>query len=283
MTSSPQSAAFLGPEYSYSHLAALKHYGEQTELSPVGTIGEVFEAVDRGVAPSGIVPMDNSTDGRVVDTMERFLKHDLTIQAEVYLLIEHAFLISGDFDSVREVQSKPQALSQCRGWLAQNVPSGRLREVSSTAQAATNAANDPAIAAIASKNAGIALGLKVHESGIQDDKTNVTRFVVIGKSDVETAEFPSVEYKTDLILEIAHKPGALADALQVFKNHQLNMTWIESFPVPGAPTQYIFFMELVGFAHDPSVDKALSDLEREVQSMRVLGTFPRMNHPLLKP
>ena len=263
---------YLGPEFSYSHLAAIAQFGQSIELIPIASIGGVFEAVNRGDATFGLVPIENSTDGRIVDTLDMFAKLPVKICGEIPIPIHHTLLASGELGEVREVQSKPQALSQCRNWLARNLPKARLVAASSTTAAAEAAAADPTIAAVASKQAGINYGLTILAENIEDSSDNVTRFAVIG---LQPATRTGRD-KTSLMFELAHAPGALADSMNIFKQNQLNLTWIESFPKKGSQNEYLFFVELEGHAEDEAVRKAIDELTATAERVEILGSYPRV-------
>src|SRR5947209_5151189 len=169
--------AFLGPEYSFSHLAAVERFGQAVEFVPVGSIAAVFEEVERAHVDLGVVPVENSTDGRVSDTLDMFLKlPHLTISAEIRLQVHHNLVANCDPQDIRRIYSKPQALSQCRAWLAKNFPSAQLKDVSSTALAADLAQREPGAAAVASRQAAIRYGLRILFESIEDSPHNETRF-----------------------------------------------------------------------------------------------------------
>lgn len=262
-------AAYLGPEYTYSHLAAIEAFGQAGELVPVGTIASVFEEVERGQSEYGIVPIENSTDGGIVDTLECLVSSPIRICGEVPLYIHHCLLGNGHRKDVARVYSKPQALSQCRNWLSKHLPTAELIGVASTTEAARRAADEKHSAAIASKQAGTNHSLSVLASNIEDNRDNVTRFAVIGTSDSPKTG----KDKTSLVFEISHEPGALADSMGIFKRQKLNMTWIESFPMPGQRGRYLFFVEFLGHAADLRVRKALASLEKKTERLTVLGSY----------
>jgi chorismate mutase / prephenate dehydratase len=261
--------AYLGPEFTFSHLASIERFGHSADLVPVGTIAAVFEEVERGQAQFGVVPMENSTDGRVSDTLECFSRSKARICGELPLRIHHYLLGAGPREAIRTVYSKPQPLSQCRNWLARHLPNADLHEVASTADAARRAKDDPHAAAVASAQAGVNYGLPVLVKHIEDNPDNVTRFAVISTN----TSPPTGRDKTALMLEIAHQPGALADAMAIFKRNRLNMTWIESFPIPGARGRYLFFVEFVGHEVDPAARKAIATLRKSAQRLEVLGSY----------
>jgi chorismate mutase/prephenate dehydratase len=263
--------AYLGPAYTYSHLAAIHRFGESVELVPVGSIGAVFEEVNQGHAHFGLVPLENSTDGRVADTLDMFTRLPVRICGEVQLRIHHHLLGRCPRAEVQEVYSRPQALSQCRNWLSRHVPTARTVEVTSTATAAQLAQDKPGAAAIASIQAGIHYGLNVLAECIEDVQGNSTRFAVIG----DQSGSRTGHDKTALMFEVPHKSGALSDALTIFKRLRLNLTWIESFPIARLEGHYFFFVELEGHQQDARVRRACEALERRAVRMVVLGSYAK--------
>ena len=261
--------AYLGPEYTYSHLAAIEGFGQSADLVPVGTIATVFAEVEQEQSAYGIVPIENSTDGGIVDTLECLVRSSVKICGEVPLHIHHCLLGTGSRKDVRRVYSKPQALSQCRNWLNKHLPDAELIGVASTTEAARLAATKPQTAAIASKQAGTNHSLSVLASNIEDNQDNVTRFAIIGPE----ASPRTGNDKTSLVFEISHKPGALADSMAIFKRQRLNMTWIESFPMPGQRGRYLFFVEFLGHTSDLRVRRALASLEKKTERLTVLGSY----------
>jgi chorismate mutase/prephenate dehydratase len=268
----PTRVAYLGPEFTFSHLAAIERFGQSAELVPVGTIAAVFEEVERGQAHFGVVPMENSTDGRVSDTLDCFSRSRVRICGELPLRIHHCLLGGGSREQVRTVYSKPQPLSQCRNWLARHMPGAELREVGSTAEAARKAKDDSQAAAVASAQAGVNYGLPVLVPNIEDNPDNVTRFAVISAATSERTGHD----KTALMMEIVHQPGALADAMAIFKRNQLNMTWIESFPIPGSRGRYLFFVEFVGHESESRACRAINTLAKKSLRLEVLGSYAQM-------
>jgi chorismate mutase/prephenate dehydratase len=264
--------AYLGPAYSYSHLAAIHRFGQSVELVPVSSIPAVFEEINRRHADYGIVPIENSTDGRVADTLDMFARLPARICGEVQLRIHHNLLGKCARAEVEEVYSKPQALSQCRNWLARHLPGARTIEVTSTSTAAQLAQDKPGAAAIASLQAGVHYGLDVLAADIEDNKGNLTRFAVIGD---DTGRRTGHD-KCALMFEIEHRPGALAEAMNVFKRNRLNLTWIESFPIARPEGGYMFFVELEGHEDDARVRRAIVALERKAVRLEVLGSYARM-------
>ena len=289
--SRPLRVAYLGPEYTYSHLAAISRFGQSVELLPVATIAGVFEEVERGHAEFGVVPIENSTDGRVADSLECLARQGaapatrsvpaiglqptayslqpLQICGEVPLRIHHCLLGRSTRSEVRRVCSKPQALSQCRNWLSTHLPNVKLEPTSSTAEAAGLAAAEPDTAAIAAEQAAVNHGLSVLARNIEDNPENVTRFAVIGSKAGERTG----RDKTALVFEAPHEPGSLADAMAIFKRHKLNLTWIESFPIPQSRGRYLFFLEFQGHPAELRVKRAIGSLEKKSLRLVVLGSY----------
>jgi len=263
--------AYLGPEYSYSHLAAIERFGQAVEFVPVGSIAAVFEEVNRGHADFGVVPVENSTDGRVADTLDMFLRlPQMLICSEIRLAIHHNLMAKCEAKDIRRVYSKPQALSQCRNWLSKNVPHALLTEVSSTTTAAELAQREPGAAAVASRQASVRYGLRILFEDIQDSPDNETRFAVIGHQKSHRTGTD----KTTIMFRIPHRPGSLADAIDIFRQTKVNLTWIESFPSREAKAEYIFFADFEGHVDDPKVGKLLKALGDQCTEVTILGSFP---------
>ena len=265
--------AYLGPEYSYSHLASVERFGHAVEYMRVGSIMSVFEEVNRSHVDYGVVPLENSTDGGVSDTLDMFMRlPHLKICAEVRLRIHHNLLANCDQEQIRRVYSKPQALAQCRNWLSKNLPHADLKDVSSTAVAAQLAQQEPGAAAVASRQAAVKYGLRILFSDIEDYPHNETRFAVIGHQEAAR----SGADKTALMFKVPHNPGSLVEALDVFRQNKLNLTWIESFPAKteSAQNEYMFFVDFEGHVEDPKVKRALQGLEKHCEQLVILGSFP---------
>ncbi len=263
--------AYLGPAFSYSHLAAIHRFGQSVELIPVANIASVFEEVNRGHADYGLVPLENSTDGRVADTLDMFTRLPLRICGEVKMRIHHTLLACCPRSEVQEVYSKPQALSQCRNWLSKHLPAARTIEVTSTSTAAKLAKDKPGAAAIASLQAGIEYGLTPLAENIEDNAANLTRFAVIGDKGADRTG----KDKSAIMFEIEHRPGALAEAMAVFRRNKVNMSWIESFPMPSQPSGvYMFFIEFDGHCEEAKIRKTISSIEKNSLRFEFLGSYP---------
>lgn len=273
--------SYLGPEYSFSHLAAVERFGHAVEFMRVGSIAAVFEEVNRGHVDYGVVPLENSTDGRVADTLEMFIRlPQIKICAEVRLMIHHHLLANCEQQQIRRVYSKGQALSQCRNWLSKNVPQASMHEVSSTSDAAKLAQAEPGAAAVASRQAAVHYGLRILFSDIEDFPYNETRFAIIGTAQCDRTG----DDKTAMMFRLPHHPGSLVDSLNVFKQSKLNLTWIESFPARTEKNSkaYVFFVDFEGHQDDSKVKKTITALEELVDEISILGSFPADKDPASK-
>lgn len=266
-----QQVAYLGPPHSYSYAAAARYFGGHSGLLPLPSIAAVFEEVARDQVRYGVVPIENSTDGRIVDTLTMFARTPVRIRGEILLPIHHNLLSRCNREEIHSVYSKPQALSQCRGWLSLHLPQARWVEVASTTAAAKIASEEPASAAVASLEAAVAYSLDILARNIEDSPHNVTRFVVISKESSQ----PTGNDKTSLMFQIPHKPGALADVMMLFKDNGLNLTWIESFPIMESPNEYLFFVELDGHQDQPTVAGTIAALRHDALRLECLGSYPK--------
>jgi chorismate mutase/prephenate dehydratase len=265
--------AFLGPEGTYSHLAARRHFGEAAELVPTTTIGDVFAAVERGRAELGVVPVENTTEGVVTQTLDAFVDCDVTICGELLQRIQHHLLShSGRLEDVRRVASIGQVLAQCRIWIERNLPNAERVETGSSAAAARLAAEDAGVAAIGSALASTVYGLNVIEAGIEDRRDNTTRFLLLGR----VAPPRSGRDLTSAVFTVSKaQSGALHRLLDPFALSGVNLTSIQSRPMPGKPFEYLFFLDMEGHRDDAPVARALAEAAATAYSHRVLGSFPR--------
>ncbi len=268
----PLRIAFLGPVGTYSQQAAKTQFGSGAELHPFASIDAVFDEVERGRTDYGVVPVENSTEGVVAQTLDRFVSSPLTIKAEVVLRIDHCLLArEARPRRLRRIVSHPQSLAQCRTWLSQHYPGVPLEEVASNAVAAATAAQQAGTGAIASRQAAERYGLSVIATSIQDLPNNVTRFLVIS-GDGDGA--PTGDDKTSVLFAVPHQAGALYGVLEVFAKEKINLSTIESRPLKGRAWEYVFFLDLAGHTGEPSMAKALDALRQRAQFVKVLGSYP---------
>jgi chorismate mutase/prephenate dehydratase len=268
---------YFGPEGTFTHQAARQNFGQLAELASLGSIAEVFAAVERGKLDLGVVPVENTTEGVVTQTFDALAEHDLSICGEVILRISLQLLSrSGRLEDVRCVVSHPQPLAQCRLWLDRHLPAVEQIEAASTAVAARMAAEDAGLAAIGSAIAGEVYGLRTVEPSIEDRRDNTTRFAVIGRLEPPASGNDS----TCLLFTIRKdEAGALHRLLAPFAEQGLNLTSIQLRPIKGKPWEYLFFLDVEGHRSDPRLVRALEAARRVAHTQRVLGSFPRAEAP----
>ena len=264
--------AFFGLFGAWTHMAARNVFGPLTSYLEHATIAHVFEAVSSGTTEFGVVPIENSTEGGVNQTVDELLTRNLRIRGEVVLEIAQCLLGKGrDLSGIERVASHPQGLAQCRHWLSEHLPQAEQIASLSTSAAAREASLDPSTAAISSPLAGELNGLNVICEGIQDSRENATRFLVIAREDAPRTG----RDKTSIVFSTAHSRGALRQALEIFDRAGINLSRIESRPAPGRRWEYVFLTDLEGHREDEPVANALRELEQQCSMVRVLGSFPR--------
>ena len=267
----PTRVAYLGPEGTFTHQAALRHFGQSAEITPRDNITEVFRVVESGQSEYGVVPVENSTDGVVAHTLDLFVESPLKISGEVELAVHH-HLLARDEDraALRQVRAHPQALAQCRQWLDRELPGLDCISDASNAAAARYAASHPDTAAIASRAAAEQYNLNILAQDIEDNPNNRTRFLVIGPHD----QAPSGEDKTSVLVSARNQPGALLGLLRPLAEAGIDMTRIESRPTHLVNWEYIFFLDIRGHQKDPEVAQALEHLLAAAAFCKILGSYP---------
>ncbi|ADC71716.1 chorismate mutase [Thioalkalivibrio sp. K90mix] len=268
----PLTVAYLGPEGTFTHLAARKHFGHAVETTPLTSIDQVFGAVEAGRAQFGVVPIENSSEGVVTHTVDCFLDSPLQICGEVVTPIHHHLLAQAeDLSQVRRVRAHAQALAQCRQWLDTHLPHAEREAVSSNARAAEVAAKDPESAAIASRVAAEHYGVPLRVQHVEDRADNTTRFLIIGTASTE----PSGADRTSIMLSTANRPGSLYALLKPIAEAGISLTRIESRPSRCTQWTYVFFLDLVGHQKDPAIQDCLEQLRQTADTVKVLGSYPQ--------
>lgn len=262
--------AYFGPEATFTHQAAIRKFGSSLNYSPHKSIADVFTEVSKGRADYGVVPVENSTEGFVTHTLDVLVDSDLKIVAQIILPIQQCLISNVPLARIKKVFSHPQPIAQCREYIQTRLHHVEIVETSSTTRAAELAAQEKHTAAIASALAAERYGLKILEKDIQDSSNNATRFFVLGRQ----CSPPTGRDRTSLILSIAHKVGALHKALSVFSKHKLNMTQIDSRPNKRKAWEYFFFLDCDGHFQDPKVSKALAEIQKSCNFIKVLGSYP---------
>ena len=270
----PLKVAFLGPEGTFTQQAVLKHFGHSVRALALPTVDEVFQEVEAGSADFGVVAIENSSEGTITNTLDRFLASSLHICGEVELRVHHCLM--GKMDSlgrVVRVCAHSQALAQSRGWLNEHLPDAERVPVASNAEGARRARDEQGTAAVAGEIAAEVYGLSILAAAIEDRADNSTRFLVLGRKLLR----PSGDDRTTLLLSVGdtQKPGALQRLLEPLARHRISMTRIESRPSRRRKWEYVFFIDIDGHAEDARVRKALTALKKRASLFRILGSYPR--------
>lgn len=268
----PLSVAFLGPEGTFTHAAALKHFGHFVNAQPLSAIDEVFREVASGQAKYGVVPVENSTEGMVNHTLDSFVDSPLYISGEVKLRIHHHLLCASQLpvDKIKRVYAHQQSLAQCRKWLDSHCPQIERVAVGSNAEAARLAAQEDGVAAIAGDMAAERYELYKLVENIEDRPDNTTRFLVIGSEVVP----PSGEDKTSLLVSVKNKPGALYHVLEPFHRHDVSLTRLETRPSNSGTWAYVFYIDFEGHIEDERVKAVISEISPDAVEIKHLGSYP---------
>lgn len=267
----PMRVSYLGPAGSFSHTAAVRKFGQSIEYEALTSIRGIFDEVARGHCDLGIVPVENSAGGGVIETLDAFIDTSVVICAEISMPIHNNLMANCSLGEVEKVYSKLEVFTQCRKWLSSTFKEEKTIPVASTARAAQMAAEEPFTAAIGSEIAAEIYGLKIICENIEDDANNVTRFLAISKTDARA----SGNDKTSILFSTAHKAGALADVLAVFKDRGVNLTNIESRPSRKRQREYYFFVDCLGHRTDKKLTDCLDEVRMHCMQLSVLGSYPR--------
>jgi len=267
----PLAVAYLGPPATFTHQAAVRRFGSSAQFIPVRSIANIFDEVERGRAQYGVVPVENSTEGAVNVTLDKLIDADVVIVGEVTLdIAEHLLSRAPDLGEIKLVCSHPQALAQCRGWLAAHLPEVPTEEMSSTTASAERAKEDPSVAAIASEMAARLYDLPILRARIEDNPANSTRFLVIGRRPAP----PTGRDKTSILFSMKNEPGVLYSILAPFAERRLNLTKIESRPTKRRPWEYVNFVDFEGHRDTEDVRAVLAEVKERCQFLKVLGSYP---------
>jgi len=271
----PEKVVFLGPEGTFSHFAAMATLGRAGDFEPKPSIDDVFAAVASREADLGLVPLENSLQGTVGQSLDLFMRHDVFVQAEVYCKISHSLLSKAtELARIKTVYSHPQPLAQCAGWLRAHLPGARIIPTESTAAAALRVLKTPSAAAIGHSRLGDMHNLNILAGHIEDLPDNWTRFLIIGPSDTKQEN----RDKTSILFNLPDKPGALHSVLEKLAGRDINMTKLESRPFRGEKWKYVFFADLQCDLSRSEYAKLLDDLRSCTHSLRILGCYPAGPH-----
>jgi len=272
----PQHIGYLGPNGSFSHLAASRQFGADAKYKPYEDIHDVFDAVVAKQIALGLVPIENSAIGGISETLDSFIDSPVTIVAEVLINIHHNLLANAPLTQIQKVYSKPEVFSQCRRWLRDHAHQVQRIDAPSSSKAAQIAADEPHAAAVGSTLAAQIYKLTVQQANIEDNPNNTTRFYVIGAQ----APKPSGDDKTAIMFTTEHKPGALAAVLDVWRDYGLDLTHIDKRPIQRVNWEYCFFIDLLGHRSDSTVTQAIEAARKCCLQLKVLGSFPRADQVL---
>ncbi|MCU0783602.1 MAG: prephenate dehydratase [Verrucomicrobia bacterium] len=262
--------AYLGPEATFTHQAAIRRFGSSLRYSAQKTIADVFTEVSKNRADYGVVPVENSTEGVVTHTLDMFVDSDLKVVSQIVLPVQQCLLSNARRAQIKKLFAHPQSLAQCRGWVQNHLPRVEIIETSSNARSAELAAREKYTAAIAGILAAEKYGLRVLERDIQDNAANATRFLVLGRQ----CSPPTGQDRTSLMISITDKVGALHSALASFRRYRINMTKIESRPSKRKAWEYFFFIDCDGHVEDRQVANAIRVLGEHCNFVKVLGSYP---------
>lgn len=267
----PLAVAFLGPEGTFSHQAAINKFGSLSTFQPADSIAEIFSLVERGAADYGIVPVENSLAGVIPETLDTFMVTNLRIVSETFVPIVHNLAShAASLDDIKRVYSHPQPFAQSRQWLRTHIPNVEQVEVSSTARAAEIAAKEQSTAAVCPTIAAERAGLPILVTHIEDNPTNRTRFLVLGYNEPE----PSGRDKTSLMFSVHHRSGELFRAIAAFEKYDVNLMMIESRPAKVTTWEYVFYIDVQGHIRETNVAKAVGQLKEHALFVTVLGSYP---------
>ena len=272
----PLRIGYLGPEGSHSHAASQRKFGSSVEHRPLADVRAVFEEVARGHCDLGLVPVENSVIGGIMETLDSFIDTHVVICAEVLLEVHHNLLANCAPDRIRTISSKPEVLAQCRNWLSSSFKQTELLPVASSSKAAEMAATTDGMAAIGSNLAAELYGLKIVFDNIEDNPQNMTRFFVISTTPAKRTG----DDKTAIMFTTAHRAGALVDVLNVLSRYGINLTNIDTRPSKRRNWEYYFFVDAEGHSEDEHFASALREAREHCGELHVLGSFPRAAKPI---
>ena len=268
----PPKVGYLGPKATFTHQAALHHFGISAKYVSLPTIRDVFEEVGRENVDYGVIPVENTIEGVVNRTLDMFLIIDnVKIVGEIVIPISLNLLsLASELSQIKRVYSHPHALAQTRQWLDKHLPHAQRIEVESTAKAAEMALEDESAAAVASEAAAMVYNLNILAKNIQENLNNYTRFLIIGKMEPQKTG----KDKTSILFAVKDEVGALYKALESFYKNKVNLTKIESRPTKEKSWDYVFFVDLEGHKEDPHVKRAIEELKERAKMVRILGSYP---------
>lgn len=275
----PLRIVYLGPEATNTHAAAIKKFGASVDYHAMASIADLFTAVEKGEADYAVIPIENSTEGSVRETLDSFVESDLKVVSQIYLEINHVLVSNSGLEKIEKVYSKDQAIAQCRLWLQRHLPHAQLIDAPSTSRAVQIVKDAPDSAAIATELAAQVYGVPVVAKRIQDKADNTTRFFVLGKK--PSGPVGNGRDMTSFLIslgdEASARSGALLKMLMPLAERGINLSKIESRPSKKRPWDYYFFIDVKGHHDDPEMKQALSELKAFCPLVKWLGSYPSVN------
>jgi len=265
--------AYLGPEATFTHQAAIRRFGSSLKYASQTTIADVFTEVSKKHADYGVVPVENSTEGVVTHTLDMFVDSELKIVSQIVLPVQQCLMSKATLPQIKKLYAHPQSLAQCRGWIQNHLPRVEIVETSSNARSAELAAQEKSAAALGGILAAEKYGLRVLGQDIQDNAANATRFLVLGR----LCSPPTGDDRTSLMVSVADKSGALHQAIAAFRRFKINLTKIESRPSKRKAWEYFFFIDCAGHFQDAKVAKAIKLLGEHCNFVKILGSYPNVD------
>ncbi len=269
----PIKVSFLGPEGTFSYFAARDKFGASVEYLPLNGIDAVFREVANERTDYGVVPVENTTEGGIRETLSMFIEYDVKVCAEIIMPIHHNLMANCKIDKINKIYSKPQVFSQCKLWLANNFEKVDLLDVGSTTEAAIIAGKGKDSAAIAHSEVAKIYGLNILRYNIEDNPNNITRFFVLSRK----FSPPTDHDKTAVLCYVKNEVGALYKILEPFKKHRINLTDIEPLPTRKKAWDYCFYIDFIGHASDENVKNTLEEVNKTCIDLNIIGSFPSGN------
>ena len=265
--------AYLGPEGSFTHEAALKRFGSSLEYLPQEKAEDVFLKVYHQEASYGVLPIENSQEGIVHEVLDLLIEYPLKIYAEVFLSIHHfLYSFAKNLQEIQTIYSHYKAFEQCKSWLKKHLPGAKWEYVPSTSYGVKKLLEkkDPSIGAIGSPSIEKIYSIPPVAKYLEETKENYTRFLVLSTQEGE----PAKKSRTSILFSLPHRPGSLYEALKILAQHKINLTFIESRPLKGTPWHYLFYMDMEGDYRKEPLKKALEELRNYTPFLKILGSYP---------
>jgi len=271
----PLTIAYMGPLATFSHAAVKQKFGGSIQELACYDIPPAFDEVEKEAADFGVVPFENSTEGVINYTLDRFATTPLTICGEIFLDVK-LFVLSqeDDLKSVKKIYAHPKTIEQASAWLREKAAGKEIIQVTSTGIAAQNAAANKKTAAIASRMAAGIYGLKIIEQRVEGSRDNKTRFLVVGREKMP----PTGKDKTSILFSVRHEPGTLYRSLRAFEKHGINLTMMQARPSRSGQWEYIFFVDAQGHESDAQLTKSINEMKKETILVKIMGSYPEEAH-----